>query len=81
MHSGHHHGRAAGQTSIKALGGSGRLHGRQLLHLHDVEIRSSTRVGDDAQAVRLGPHTSRDWTCRVRRRLVVVGRDLSWGFL
>jgi hypothetical protein len=51
-----------------------------------VEIRSSSRVGDDARAVRLGPHTSRDWTCRARQRLVVgvplvgnlVGDAANW---
>jgi hypothetical protein len=41
-----------------------------------VEVRSSARVGGDAHAVRLGPHTSRDWTFRARRRLV-TGLDLS----
>jgi hypothetical protein len=48
------------RPAFKALGRTGRLHVRQLLHLHDVETRSSTRVGGDARAVRLGPHTSRD---------------------
>jgi hypothetical protein len=77
-------GCAAGQTCIKALAGAGRLHGRlhgrQLLFLRDVKIRSSTRVGGDARAVRLGPHTSRSWTCRARRRLVARGREgfLQW---
>jgi hypothetical protein len=48
----------------------GHLHGRQLLHLYDVEIRSSARVGDDARAVRLA-HTP------VGTGLVVRGGDLS----
>jgi hypothetical protein len=55
----------------------GCLHGRQLLYLHDVEIRSSTHVSSGAHAVHLGPHTSRDWSSRARRRLVVRGGDLS----
>jgi hypothetical protein len=42
-----------------------------------VEIRSSTRVGGDVRAVRLGPRTSRSQTCRARRRLVLRGGDLS----
>jgi hypothetical protein len=68
---------AAGQTFIKALAGVGRMHGRQLLFLRDVEIRSSTRVGGNARAVCLGPRTSRGRTSRARRRLVVRGGDLS----
>jgi hypothetical protein len=64
-------GRVAGQTNIKALSGAGHLHGRQLLFLHVVEIRSSARVGGKAHAVRLGPRTSQDRTCRARRRLLV----------
>jgi hypothetical protein len=57
---------------LRLLSG-GRLHGRQLLYLHDVEIHSSTRVGGGARAVRPGPCTSRDQTPRARRRLVVRG--------
>jgi hypothetical protein len=53
------------------------MHGRQLLFLRDMEIRSSTRVGGDARAVRLDPRTSRSRTSRARRRLLVRGGDLS----
>jgi hypothetical protein len=42
-----------------------------------MEIRSSTRVGGGARTVHLGPRTSRDRTCRARRRLVVRGGDSS----
>jgi hypothetical protein len=70
-------GRVAGQTCIKALAEAGRLHGHQLLFLCDVEIRSSTRVSGDVRVMRLGPRTSRSWTCRARQRLVVQGGDLS----
>jgi hypothetical protein len=73
--------RAVPDTSIMALVGAGRLHGNQLLFLHDVEIRSSTHVGGDARAMHLGPCASQGRTCRARRRLVVRGGDLSWGFL
>jgi hypothetical protein len=48
-------GRVFGRASIKTLGGAGRLHGRQLLHLYDVEIRSSARVGGAARACASGP--------------------------
>jgi hypothetical protein len=51
------------------------MHGRQLLFLHDVEIRPFARVGGDARVKRLGPHNSRSRTCRARRRLVVRGKD------
>jgi hypothetical protein len=71
-------GRAAGQTSIKALVGAGCLHGCQLLYLRDVGNRTSTRVGGGACAVRLGPRASRGRTSRVRRRLVVRDGDLSY---
>jgi hypothetical protein len=39
--------------------------------------RSSTRVGGGARVVRLGPRASQGRACRVRRRLVVRGGDLS----
>jgi hypothetical protein len=42
-----------------------------------VEIRFPACVGGLAQVVRLGPRTSRSRTCRVRRKLVVRGGDLS----
>jgi hypothetical protein len=70
-------GCAASQTCIKALAGAGRLHGRQLLFPRDVEICSSSRIGSVARVVRLGLRTSRSRTCRVWRRLVVRGGDLS----
>jgi hypothetical protein len=38
--------------------GAGRLHGRQLLFPHDVEICSSPRIGSAAPVVRPGPRTS-----------------------
>jgi hypothetical protein len=71
---------AACQTCIKALAGAGRLHGRQLLFPRDVEIRSSPRIGSAARVVCPGPRTGRSVdlsceaeTCRVWRRLVVLG--------
>jgi hypothetical protein len=70
-------GRAAGQTSIKALVGVSCLHGCQMLYLHDVGNRSSTRVGGGARDVRLGPRASRGRTSCARRRLVVRGGDFS----
>jgi hypothetical protein len=57
------------RPALRFLSGAGR----QLLFLHDVEIRSSTRVGGDARAVRLGPRISRGQTSRARRILVVAG--------
>jgi hypothetical protein len=42
-----------------------------------VEIRSSTCVGGDVRAARLGPRSSRSWTCHARQRLVVRGEDFS----
>jgi hypothetical protein len=47
------------------------MHGRQLLFLCDVEIRSSSHIGSIARVVRLGPRTSRS------QRLVVRGGDMS----
>jgi hypothetical protein len=72
------------RLAFKSPPGTGRLHGRQLLFPHDVEIRSSPRIGNAARVVRPGPRTSRSLdlscemeTCRARRRLVVRGGDLS----
>jgi hypothetical protein len=59
------------RLAFKAPAGAGRLHGPQLLSPQDVEIRLPACVGGLARAVRLGPRTSRSWTCRARRRLVV----------
>jgi hypothetical protein len=69
------------KLTLRLLLGVSCLHGCQLLCLHDVGNRSSTRVGDGARAVSLGPRASRGQTSRARRRLVVRGRDLSWGSL
>jgi hypothetical protein len=74
-------GRAADQTSIKALVGASCLHGGQLLYPRDVGNHTSTRVGGGACAARLGPRASQGRTCRARRRLLVRGEDLSWGSL
>jgi hypothetical protein len=74
--------RMAAQTSIKALVGVSCLHGRQLLYLHGVGNRSSTRIGGDARVVGFrcasGPmrQSELDLSCeaetsRVRRRLVM----------
>jgi hypothetical protein len=63
--------------AFKAHAGAGRLHGRQLSSLHDVEIRFPVCVGGLTRAVCMGPRTSRSQTCRARRRLVVRGGDLS----
>jgi hypothetical protein len=43
------------RPALRLLAGAGRLHGRQLLHLYDVEIRSSARVGGAARACASGP--------------------------
>jgi hypothetical protein len=70
--------------AFKAPAGAGHLHGRQLSSSYDVEIRFPACAGGLARAVCLGPHTSRRRrlvveaeTCRVIRRLVVRGGDLS----
>jgi hypothetical protein len=63
--------------AFMAPAGAGRLHGRQLSFLHDMEIRFPVCVGGHAQAVCLGPRTSRSRTCRARQRLVVRCGDLS----
>jgi hypothetical protein len=65
------------RLAFRAPAGAGRLHGRQLLSPHDVEIRLPACVGGLARVVCLGPRTSRSRTCRVRRRLVMRGGDLS----
>jgi hypothetical protein len=65
------------RLAFKAPAGAGCLHGCQLLSSRDVEIRLLACVGGLARAVCPGPHTSRSRTCRVRRRLVVRGGDLS----
>jgi hypothetical protein len=65
------------RLALRLLPGAGRLHGRQLLSPHDVEIRFSSRIGSVARVVRLGPRTSRSLdlsceaeTCHVRVPLV-----------
>jgi hypothetical protein len=72
------------RLAFKAPAGAGRLHGRQLLFPHDVEIRSSPRIGSATRVVRPGLRTSRSLnlsceaeTCRARRGPVVRGGDLS----
>jgi hypothetical protein len=65
------------RLAFKAFAEVGRLHGRQLLSPRDVKIRLPACVGGLTRAACLGPRTSRSRTCRVRRRLVVRGGDLS----
>jgi hypothetical protein len=80
------------RPALRLLSGVSCLHGRQLLCLHGVGNHSSTRVGGGARTVgfRCAPGPTRQLepglsceaeTCRVRRRLVVRGGDLSWGSL
>jgi hypothetical protein len=78
--------RAAGQASIKALVGVSCLHGHQLLYLHDMGNRCPMRVGGSARApcsslVPCPTYQSESESGCARRRLVVRGRDLSWGSL
>jgi hypothetical protein len=63
--------------AFTASAGAGRLHGCQFSFSHDVEIRFPACISGLTQAVCLGPHTIRSWTCRAMRRLVVRGGDLS----
>jgi hypothetical protein len=75
-------GRAAGQTSIKALFGASFLHDRQLVYLHGAGNRSPTHFGGGACApgsrcVSWRTHQLEQGRARARRRLVVRGGDLS----